>query len=97
MKTKEACRILGVTQMTVHNWIKSGKLKLNKVLPNGRYDIREDSVYDAVSSTYEPDSGKNAVVVFRRDGSVVKFRPDDAIADKVMSYLTEMRKLDCDR
>ena len=35
MKVKDAQKLLNVSRATVHNWIRSGKLKLNRVLQNG--------------------------------------------------------------
>ena len=91
MRIKNAARILNVSHATVHNWIKSGKLKLNKVLPNGYRDIDEESVYEAVASTYEPDSGKNRIIIFRSDGSMLKFDPSDKIVDRIVEYLVISR------
>lgn len=87
MRTKEASKILNCSSSTVTNWLKAGKLRLNKVLPNGYRDINEESVYELVASTYEPDRGQNRIVVLRKDGSVMKFEPDDSTVTKVVAYL----------
>jgi len=41
--TREAAEALGVTYMTVWKWIKSGKLRANKVF-GGRYAIPAEEV-----------------------------------------------------
>ena len=43
MKVKDAQKLLNVSRATVHNWIRSGKLKLNRVLQNGYMDINDES------------------------------------------------------
>lgn len=39
MQTKFAMQLLGCSSTTVKNYLRSGKLKINAILPNGRYDI----------------------------------------------------------
>lgn len=92
MKVKEAQKILNVSRATVHNWIKTGKLKLNKVLTNGYIDINDESVYDCIVSTYEPLEKKNRIVIFTKDGDILKFGPDDETTRKVSEYLDELTK-----
>lgn len=43
MKSKEICNKYQITKLTLHKWVKSGKIKFN-ILPSGRYDY-----------IYEPD------------------------------------------
>lgn len=93
MRIGEAARILNVSHATVHNWIRSGKLRLNKVLPNGYRDIDEESVYEAIASTYEPDTPVNRIIIFRKDGSVLKFSPSDADTERVAEYLSAVKSV----
>lgn len=44
MKAKEAMRLLGICRNTLGKYAKEGYITY-KVLPNGRYDYNEDSVY----------------------------------------------------
>ena len=87
MRAREATKILNCSNSTLANWIRSGKLKLNKVLPNGYRDINEESVYDAIASTYEPDTLANRIIIFKKDGSVLKFLPSDTDTGKIVEYL----------
>ena len=89
MKTNEAMRILNCSRATVHNWIKNGKLRLNKILPNGYRDIEDASVYEAVASTYEPSSPLNRIVMFMKDGRRKVFNPCDVDMRKIFDYLEE--------
>lgn len=45
MKAKEVMSILRISNPTLSKYLKEGKIKA-KILPNGRYDYDEDSVYD---------------------------------------------------
>ena len=45
MKAKEVIKLLNCTHTTLHNYVKSGQLKLNKILPNGYYDYNKKSSY----------------------------------------------------
>ena len=49
MKAKEVLKILGITQQTLWNWTKSGKIKVNSKLSKTYNDYNEDSVYALVS------------------------------------------------
>jgi len=44
MKTKEVLELLQITRPTLTKYVKNGWIKVN-VLPNGRYDYDEESVY----------------------------------------------------
>jgi len=44
MKTKEVLELLQITRPTLTKYVKQGWIKVN-VLPNGRYDYDEESVY----------------------------------------------------
>lgn len=44
MKSNEVLRVLGVTRPTLTKYVKEGVIKVS-VLPNGRYDYDEESVY----------------------------------------------------
>lgn len=89
MRVKDAEKVLNVSRATVHNWIMDGRLRLNKVLSNGYRDIDEESVYECVAATYEPDSGKNRVVMVSNSGKVLKFCPSDAEFARVAEYLSK--------
>jgi len=90
MKVKEAQKILNVSRATVHNWIKTGKLKLNKVLTNGYMDINDESVYDCIASTYEPSEKKNRIIIFTDDEKVIKFEPSPEITRRITEYLAQL-------
>ena len=87
-------KILNCSRATVHNWIKQGRLRLNKTLENGYRDIEDVSVYEAVAATYEPSRPENVVVVFAKDGSRRVFWPSDSDAAKVAEYLKEKSRLE---
>jgi len=87
MKIGEAAQLLNVSHTTVHNWIKTGKLKLNKILSNGYRDINDESVYECIACTYEPSEKKNRIVIFAEDGSVMKFEPDSGTVARIVEYL----------
>ena len=44
MKANEVLKLLRITRQTLTKYVKNGTIKV-KVLPNGRYDYDEDSVY----------------------------------------------------
>ena len=77
MKTKDAMKILGVSRATVHNWIKQGRLRLNKTLSNGYYDIEDLSVYEMLEFTYEPSTSKNRLMLIMSNGTKHIFFPTD--------------------
>lgn len=95
MKVKDAQKLLNVSRATVHNWIRSGKLKLNRVLQNGYMDINDESVYECIACTYEPSEKKNRIVIFAEDGSVMRFEPDSGTVARIVEYLgrTAVREL----
>lgn len=60
MKAKEVLKILGVTQQTLWNWTKSGKIKVNAKLSRTYNDYNEDSVYALIG---RKSSHKNKLIV----------------------------------
>ena len=44
MQSKEVCRLLGITKVTLYKYQKDGKLKGTK-LPNGYWNWDKDAVY----------------------------------------------------
>lgn len=57
-------RILRVTRPTLHSYVKNGKIKVN-VLPSGRYDYDDISVYEFVGR--EKD---RKIVIYVRDDNL---------------------------
>ena len=45
MRSKEILKLLGVTRVSLMNYVKSGKIK-GTLMKNGFYDYDEDSVYE---------------------------------------------------
>lgn len=60
MKAKEVLKILGITQQTLWNWTKSGKIKINAKLSRTYNDYNEDSVYALIG---RKSSSKNKLIV----------------------------------
>lgn len=87
MRVKDAAKTLNVSRMTVHNWLKAGRLRLNKVLDNGYMDIDDASVYECVASTYDPSPHANRVVMVSAAGEVTEFSPGDDAFQKVAAFL----------
>ena len=52
MKAKEVLSILRITRPTLTKYVKNGTIKV-QVLPNGRYDYDEKSVYDFLNKNVE--------------------------------------------
>ena len=52
MKAKEVLSILRITRPTLTKYVKNGTIKV-QVLPNGRYDYDEKSVYDFLNKNVD--------------------------------------------
>ena len=88
MKVKDAMKILGCSRATIHNWLKSGALKLARTLPNGYREIDDMSVYEAAERVYGPSTPENRIVVFKKGKMPKIFSPDDSITEKVIEFLS---------
>jgi hypothetical protein len=86
MRAKEATKILNCSNSTLANWIKSGKIRINKILPNGYRDIDDESVYEAAASSYRRSPKENRIVMFGKDGSVHTFETNDDIFKKLVFF-----------
>ena len=56
MKAKQVLQMLDISRVTLHNYVKSGKIKVT-LLPNGYYDYDEQSVLSLISI----DTRKNII------------------------------------
>lgn len=57
MKAKQVMKLLGISRLTLHNYIKKGYIKY-KTLPSGQYDYDEDSVYAFIGRKKEKKDRK---------------------------------------
>ena len=93
MRVGKAAKLLGVSRVTVHNWLRSGVLRASRVLPNGYVDLDEASVYEAAERAYAPEGGGARVVVFPGGGRPpAAFRATAEAAERVAAYLAELEK-----
>lgn len=94
MKTKDAAKALGVSRATIILWGKAGILKSKGKLANGYNDWDEESVYEALSRAYAPETPKNRLVMFFADGRRADFSPSDLDMRKVFDYCDEKARLE---
>lgn len=45
MKAKEVLKILNVSRLTLHNYVRQGKIKLDTVVNSRHYEYNAESVY----------------------------------------------------
>lgn len=57
MKAKQVMKLLGISRLTLHNYIKKGYINY-KTLPSGQYDYDEDSVYAFIGRKKEKKDRK---------------------------------------
>ena len=88
MKTKDAMKILGCSRATIHNWLKSGALRLARTLPNGYREIDDASVYEAAGRVYGPSWRENRIIVFKKGETPRIFSPGDSVTEKVLEFLS---------
>lgn len=87
MKTKDAKKLLNCSSMTITNYIRSGKLRLNKTLPNGRYDINDESVYELIGLSQSPKKDLNYILIIDSNGNRHEFFPDNITTIQVAEYI----------
>lgn len=58
MKAREVLKILGITQQTLWNYAKSGKVKIKSKLSRSYYDYDDDSVYALIGQKKEKKDKK---------------------------------------
>lgn len=87
MRVGDAAEVLGVSRATVHNWLKSGRLRLRSVSPAGYRDIDDDSVYGLAAEYASPADAENRAFVFLKDGTRVSASLPDAEAARLVEYL----------
>lgn len=58
MKAKEVLKILGITQQTLWNWSKSGKIKVNSKLSRSYNEYDDDSVYALIGQKKQKKNKK---------------------------------------
>lgn len=64
MKAKDVLKILGITQQTLWNWTKTGKIKINSKLSRTYNDYDEDSVFALIGQ--KSQKKKKLVISYSR-------------------------------
>lgn len=94
MQTKYAMQLLGCSSTTVKNYIHSGKLKIRKVLPNGRYDIDDESVYELAGKMAMTGKKKvNYLLTLDSAGNKHEFFVDELMLQQVIAYVEEKLRM----
>lgn len=94
MQTKFAMQLLGCSSTTVKNYIHSGKLKILKVLPNGRYDIDDESVYElAGKMSTKSKKHVNYLLTLDDAGNMYEFFVDEITLQQVITYVEEKLRM----
>jgi len=96
MRAKDVIKVLGCSPATLSRYVKQGKLKLVKVLDNGKFDYDESSVYDMLSNSYLPKTKRDFIVVIDHLGNKHEFYVDSLTSKKVVEYLNELTRFDED-
>lgn len=87
MKAKEVTRLLNCTHTTLHNYVKSGQLKLNKILPNGYYDYNKKSVLALMSKLYSKDTSNCVIII--TNGNKFTFEVEKDTINKILEIIKQ--------
>lgn len=93
MKAKDVIKVLGCSYATLSRYVKDGKLKLVKVLDNGRFDYDEKSVYDMLDNSYSTKSDRDFVLVVDHFGNKSRFFVDSLTSRKIIEYLNQLERI----
>ena len=88
MRVKEAMKVLKCSRMTVHNYIKQGKLKVARILPNGYRILDDMSVYGLVASSFFCDKRSSCIFIKKSAGKTASFETNDVIAQKIIDFMS---------
>jgi len=84
MTSKEVTELLGVTRMTLSNYVNSGKILIREKLSNKKVIYDDASVYKLLEGAKEG----NKVIVYC-NGSKVEAKLDDKSIKKIFDYVVE--------
>ena len=87
MKARDVMEALGISKMTLHNYVKSGKIKVDKVVNSRVIEYNADSVENLASSG-GVKSAKSGIIIYR-NGRKMEIKLDehqlDALIDVIKS------------
>ena len=86
MKAKMAKELLGCTYTTLHNYVKSGKLKLCESPMTKQQEYDDTSVYALVDKVYGGKTLHNEIVLFLNNKRY-QFKLDRIIVNKILDLI----------
>lgn len=86
MKAKMAKELLGCTYTTLHNYVKSGKLKLDENAMSKQQEYDDESVYALVDKAYGGKTLHNEIVLFLNNKRY-QFKLDRVIINKILDLI----------
>ena len=86
MKAAMAKELLGCTYTTLHNYVKSGKLKLDENAMSKQQEYDDESVYELMDKMKGKKTFHNAVVLFLNNHRY-EFTLDKVIINKILDLI----------
>lgn len=84
MKAKEAMRLLGVSKMTLHNYVKTGKIKIDKKINSRNIVYNNESVYKFANEIQSCNAGR---IIFNFNGKTIEIKMTNNLVKKILKIL----------